>query len=147
MVTHFKQLALSGFIGFVLVAQAVVGLTYHGGTRWPFLSYPMYAEDHNRGDRIDNYSLTAHYRDGRTQVIETGELGLSFWIFRKNYITPIINGETAGLESGAMTLICDIYGTDIDRLEVSDIGVSVGQSGAVYGEPAFVASADVACRE
>jgi len=145
MISNLKIFAISAFIVTCLGLQAIVGSTYHAGSRWPFVSYPMYANSKQDGDRVTDYTLSAHYADGSTKTVSAEGLGLSFWIMRQNYITPMIKGDFETLGDSAVAIICDTYGSDIDRLDVFDIGVAVGQQGAVYSDPALIATNDVSC--
>lgn len=143
--SSFYMISVSGFIAAALAIQFAVGMTYHGGARWPFMSYPMYANDRAQGERIDDYTVSAVFDDGRVEVIDPDAVGLSFWIMRANYVRPILRGEFGMADSEAMAIFCDVYGQGIVKLEVYDIGVTVETNGPVYGEPQFVAASDAAC--
>lgn len=142
---YIGRFLASAFILVVLTLQAVVGLTYHGGSRWPFISYPMYAGARHEGDRLNDYTLMAVARDGIEQAVDPARLGMAFWIFRKNVVAPIlIDGDAS--EIAAITgQICEDAGRDLVRLVVYDTGIVVGRNGPVHETPAPRASIDISC--
>lgn len=136
----------TGIIFVSLTVQLIVGLTYHGGTRWPFLSYPMYATSVEENSRLADYTVRVVSRDGNVYSVDPDkDLGLTFWIFRKNYIRPIIDGTAQADTLSISGPFCAAFGPNISRLEVYDIGVVVTKKGAEYLEPGFVAARNVNC--
>jgi hypothetical protein len=145
MPIRLKCVAISGLIVTILGLQAYIGLTYHGSSRWPFTSYPMYATARQEGDRIGNYTLTAVLEDGRAVPLPDSELGIPFWILRKNVIMPILKEAFDNPES--LHPICAAL-PDPEaavRLDVYDIGITVERDGPRHGAPKRLGSTDLTC--
>lgn len=142
-----KTAFLSAVICICLILQAIIGLTSHSGTRWPFISYPMYGQSRLDGERIRDYITYVILDDGKSAQFNAEKHGFSFWIFRKNYISPLIHGffDDGGM-APLVRVLCEVYPT-IARLEVHDIGVSVGRDGPAYVTPELKGSVDIECEE
>jgi len=140
------RLMLSGLIVVILGLQAFIGIRWHHGHYWPFVSYPMYANSHHEMDRIRNYTLTAVFEDGRSEPVDESRLGWSFWILREHVHLPIVRGGFNNSE--VLQKICDIIeGRDsVVRLDVYDTGITVRRDGPHYGAPERQGSVDVTCR-
>ena len=140
-----KTAFLSAVICICLLLQAIIGLTFHSGTRWPFVSYPMYGQSRLDGERIRDYTTYAVLDDGKKIQFNAEEYGFSFWIFRKNYIIPFVHGLFDDGEMASLVRVLCTVNPTIARLQVYDIGVSVGRNGPTYGEPELKGLTDIEC--
>jgi hypothetical protein len=146
MSLDFKRASISCVILLVLSAQAYRGLTSHGPAAWPIISYPMYAWAKAEGQRMQDYTLTAVFYNGREIPNFEEQLGVPFWLLRENVTMPIVNGRFNSEESKqSLRVLCEKSDQMIVRLDVFDIGVSVGRGGIVYGEPMKAGSVDIDC--
>jgi hypothetical protein len=50
----------------------------------------MYATARYDGDRFDEFELYAVVRDGTKIEVDPGDLGMGYWIFRKNVLNPLL---------------------------------------------------------
>jgi hypothetical protein len=77
--------------------------------------------------------------------VDPEELGMRFWIFRMNVITPIEKGSVEKL-APLIARYCEQSQGRLVRLEVVDQGVALSRNGPVFGlEPQLYAAADVSC--
>jgi hypothetical protein len=141
-----RKTAISAFVLLVLGSQLIIGFTHHSSSRWPIVSYPMYRVGKNDGDRFDDYNVYVVRGDGKQVLINPlDDMGMSFWIFQKNIIMPIIKGRQSSADP-IRKKYCQDGDSEIS-VKVFDIGVSISASGPVYGEPEEVKTLAIKCEE
>jgi hypothetical protein len=86
--TAFK--AVSALIVVILGTQFVVGFIDTGRRGWPIVAYPMYSTARYDGDRFDDFKVYAALKDGTKVEVNPGEVGMSYWIFHKNVLNPLL---------------------------------------------------------
>jgi hypothetical protein len=86
--TAFK--AISALIGIILGTQLVAGFINTGRWGWPIIAYPMYSIARYDGDRLNNFKVYAVVRDGTKIEVDPGELGMGYWHFHYNVVTPVL---------------------------------------------------------
>lgn len=141
-----SKLGISAVIVFVLGAQFIIGFTYHAGTRWPFISYPMYSGAKYDGDRLDDFNLRVFLdRSESYETVGPSEMDMSYWIFRKNIIVPINRDQ--GLDRRNLSIkFCENYGAaDYIHLKLYDIGAFISKSGLSYDEPRLISEKELNC--
>ncbi len=83
------QFAVSAFVAFVLIFQAIISLGpiagIEIGTRyWPLLNYAMYSRSFREGDTVNIYYLLDGVRqDGSIVEISMDTVGMHLWHYRK----------------------------------------------------------------
>jgi hypothetical protein len=136
----------SAFVSLVVViilgAQLVVGLTFHGSSYWPIVSYPMYARAHYDGDRLKEFRLFAETGSGERIALDAEDFGYSFWIFRKNVHLAVLKGQTPG---PLLAAACAREGGGISELVLEDLGYFITRDGLVHGTPEVVRRIPVDC--
>ena len=88
---------ISAFIVLVIGLHALPVLSYQGlrQTRWPFLTWAMYAKSYPPGVvQTWRRKLVAVAANGKQEEIDPYAVGLSKATFRNLYIDPIYNGDT-----------------------------------------------------
>jgi hypothetical protein len=56
---------------------------------YPFFDYPMYSKIHKAGDRIKRYEVFALLEDGTEVPLSHEDLGTTYWIFKKRFVSQI----------------------------------------------------------
>jgi hypothetical protein len=89
---------ISLFILLILGLHAIPVLSYQGvrQTRWPFLTWAMYARSYPPGP-IDLVmrELIAVAPDGKPREVNYWDVGLSSPAFKNNYLEPFSRGDSA----------------------------------------------------
>jgi hypothetical protein len=88
---------ISLFVLLVLGLHALPVLSYQGvrQTRWPFLTWAMYARSYPAGPIevvLRRLVVTSH--NGATREISQRDVGLSSPAFKNNYLAPISRGDS-----------------------------------------------------
>lgn len=142
---HIAQAIVLSIIGAILCSQLIIGFAYRGKRSWPIIAYPMYRTPHFEGDRLDHdWTTLAIFDDGSQVEVERKDLGMPFWIFYKNIVNGILQGNVQELRPVAAAY-CRSGAAEV-TLEVRDLGVAIGRDGPVYGlAPRTLASRTVPC--
>jgi len=139
--------AISAIIVAILGTQFVAGFVDTGRWGWPIIAYPMYATAHFDGDRFDDYHVYAVLADGSRLRVDPEELGMSFWIFRRNVVNQVETGSLEGL-APIVERYCERGQARLKRFEVIDLGMAISATGLIKGlKPNVAAALDVACPE
>lgn len=143
MISAVKWLA-SAFMVVVLGSQIFVGFTYHGRTRWPIISYPMYSGSKTEGARFDDHTVHIISENGARTRIDPDVYGMAYWIFKKNIVAPGLRGRADRLQP-LIDAYCERTGEQAQRLEIFDIGVTIERNGPAFGNPKEWVGVDVSC--
>ena len=77
--------------------------------------------------------------------IKRSDLGMDFWIFWYNVISPVSLGRADVLEP-ILQRYCDELDNDVTMLRVEDKGIAIGRDGPVMGlPPQVVSETQVSC--
>lgn len=138
---------ISALLLIVLGTQFVVGFTYHAGTRWPFISYPMYSGAKYDGDRLNDFTVRVFLDDSESyEIVSSEDMGLGYWIFRKNIILPIRKEDELNRKNLNIKFCPKYPGAKNIKVELYDIGAFISKSGLYFDEPKFVARKEINCR-
>jgi len=140
---------LKGLISFIvlaiLITQFFVNLIDTGRWGWPFITYPMYANSHQEGERvIYDVKAFAVYEDLTRNEIKRSELGMNIFLFQKHVWYPIENADIVSLQP-LINRYCESTDNKLIRFELEDLGVAVSRNGPVSVEPQIISSLDVSC--
>jgi hypothetical protein len=140
------KVLVSAIIVVILATQAVAGFVDTGKWGWPILAYPMYKHAYFEGDRLNHdFSVYALRSDGTRTEIKRSDLGMDFWIFWYNVISPVSLGRADVLEP-ILRRYCDELDNDVTMLQVEDKGIAIGRDGPVMGlPPQVVSETQVSC--
>ena len=134
------KVLVSGIIVVILAVQAVAGFVDPGKWGWPVLAYPMYEKAFFEGDRLNHdFTVYALRSDGRRTEIKRSDLGMGFWIFWYNVVSPIFLARADILEP-TVQRYCGQLDNDVTMLQVEDKGIAIGRDGPVTGLPPQVMS-------
>jgi hypothetical protein len=164
---------LSALIVIILGTQFALLFVETRQWGWPMVTYPMYSVARYDGERFDEYDVYAVLKDATKVQVDPDELGMGYWIFRKNVIDPLLrdvgydatrllrerkesrsrNASLSAADRAKLTKrlapvidrYCDQSGGAMTRFEVSDRGVAISAQGPIHLEPKVVAAMDVTC--
>lgn len=109
------------------------------------IAYPMYDRAHHDGDRLDEFKVYAVLKDETKLPIDRDNLGMSWWIFRRNVVKPVLSNQVERL-TAIIDRFCKQSQGTLARLEVSDTGLAISAQGLVNGlKPQVVGGVAVTC--
>jgi hypothetical protein len=82
----------------MLGLHALPVLSYQGArqTRWPFLTWAMYARSYPAGPiEVETRQLVATWRSGASRAVTQYDVGLSWPAYNNGYLAPISRGDSA----------------------------------------------------
>lgn len=96
---------------------------------WPFVDYAMYKTKHEAGDRVEVRDFVFATLSDLSEIqIQPGDLGLSFFKFRWQFVYPILNDQREKVE----LLVNEYeqrYGKKIVSIRVEDYPLIVTREG------------------
>jgi len=128
--TKTTKVILSLIIFFYLGLQAFASLGYFSHSLWPFLDYPMYNQPAYLGTLVHRYEVFGTHKDGTTAPVKRQDLGVVYFIFRRDFINAIKESDHEALNKFA-----EIYhekkGKKLIRLRLEDSPYELQKDGFV----------------
>jgi hypothetical protein len=94
------KIAVSLFILLLLGAQALFAFKPpHRYRYWPFLSYPMYNNAHQKDEPVSNFYLVGILKSGEEIPIGQDELKMEFWHYLRGPVRMAQRDDASGLLS------------------------------------------------
>jgi hypothetical protein len=119
---------ISLIIILVLGAQLVASFG-HANRFFPFMWYPMYAQAHFEGERINvEHRIYAVTRDGRRHYVDpASDLKIDFWRYERRFARPLRDHKLENIRP-ILAMVIDRYPT-FTELQVEDYPMIITKDG------------------